>query len=283
MKRQPLALLLVCAVAVTALLGSRTNWFGLRSASRGAQPPSGRRPTVTSRAPEPRPAPRSRGLSARSASAGASASSGRSATPASSPRRRSSAATPSTSRTCEATSSRFDRATGELRWERRYAAATTGRTGSHSRTVASTAPPTRGVRARRGDRARVWRRRLATATSSSSTSRRSSRTGRVHRDIGLPPGGRGAVYAFDATTGDVTLEVRHDRRPWRIRRGGRRRHLEPVVGRSRPRVSGTANPGSVGRIARAAERRRVPGPRALHGLARRARRRARGGCSGTTR
>ena len=36
MKRQPLALLLVCAVAVTALLGSRTSWFGLRSASPSA-------------------------------------------------------------------------------------------------------------------------------------------------------------------------------------------------------------------------------------------------------
>ena len=36
MKRQPLALLLVCAVAVTALLGSRTSWFGLRSASQSA-------------------------------------------------------------------------------------------------------------------------------------------------------------------------------------------------------------------------------------------------------
>src|SRR4051794_26514374 len=36
MKRQPLALLLVCAVALTALLGSRTDWFGLHGVSQGA-------------------------------------------------------------------------------------------------------------------------------------------------------------------------------------------------------------------------------------------------------
>ena len=64
----------------------------------------------------------------------------------------------------------------------------------------------------------------------------------------------------------------------------RRRRLESRVRRRRrSRLRRDLEPRAVGRLEGAPERRRVPRPRALHRLARRARRRDRRGCSGTTR
>ena len=169
----------------------------------------------------------------------------------------------------------LDEATGRLLWRKRFAqrnggpnglAAGYGRIYGNTSRAAFALDASRASSSGCADSCIDGRRR--------STSRRIAANGLVYTStIGRPPGGRGVIYALDAATGRVRWTFDTILGTWAVpaeAAGGGA--WWPLSRRSRTRVRRQLESISVGRHAAASERRRVPRPRALHGLAARARR-----------
>ena len=107
--------------------------------------------------------------------------------------------------------------------------------------------------------------------SSSSTSRPSPGTASSSSArSGYPRAGRGAIYALDGATGAVRWKFDTITDPWRfpLEAGGGGLWYPPSIDATAALYLRQLEPGALGWDAAAAERRLVPGPGALHGLAR---------------
>jgi outer membrane protein assembly factor BamB len=216
MKRQPLALLLVGAVAVTALLGSRTSWFGFRSDSQSA--------TAEWSAPN-------RDLASTRATPGASLSGpdrplrvrwrfrlrgkvGFSGVFASTP-------VVSGGRVyiqdLNSNVSAVSLGDGILLWTHRYDRPDGGPNGvtvSGGMIVGNTDTTAFALDA--GDGSELWQRRL-TSSANPITIAPTVANGTVYTSsTGQAPGGRGAIYALDLSTGRVKWRFDTIAEPWRF-------------------------------------------------------------------
>ncbi len=103
--------------------------------------------------------------------------------------------------------------------------------------------------------------------------------------LGFPPTGRGAIYALDAETGAVRWKFVTIKEPWTfpLETGGGGAWNPVSVDDAGSSLRGQLEPGTVGRHAGAAERRRCSRGRCCTPTRCSCWTRARGGCSGTTR
>jgi alcohol dehydrogenase (cytochrome c) len=216
MKRQPLALLLVCAVAATALLGSRTSWFGLRSVSRSAAaewPAPNRDLASTRSAPGPslRGPERTLRVRWRFRLRGKVGFSGVFAS------------TPVVRggrvyiQDLNSNVFALALADGRLLWTHRYDRPDGGPNGvsvSGGLVVGNTDTSAFALDADDGHE--IWRRRL-TSSPNPITIAPTVANGRVYTSsTGQAPGGRGVVYALDLTTGRVEWRFDTIAAPWRF-------------------------------------------------------------------
>ena len=171
----------------------------------------------------------------------------------------------------------LDRATGKVRWVRRYRAPNEGPNGlavDRRRVYGATDSDAFALSAATGRQ--LWSRHLTSATEQFVDIAPVVWEGLVFTStIGFPPGGQRRDLRARRRDGRRALEVRHDPGPVALPvRGRRRRALVPGLGRrAGAALRGDRQPGAMGRLAAASERRSVPRPGAVHGLAARARRR----------
>jgi len=144
----------------------------------------------------------------------------------------------------------LDRAAGTVRWERRYGFRNDGPNGLASgdgRIYGGTDSEVFALDAATGRE--LWRRHLATATEQFVDVAPVFWNGLVFTGtVGYPPGGRGAVYAFDAKTGDVRWRFDTIAEPWlmpMLAGGGGIWYPVSIDGDGRLYV-GTSNPGPWG-------------------------------------
>jgi outer membrane protein assembly factor BamB len=144
----------------------------------------------------------------------------------------------------------LDRTTGTLRWERRYGFRNDGPNGlafDDGRIYGGTDTDAFALDAKSGRE--LWRRHLTSATEQFLDVAPVFWQGLVFTGtIGYPPGGRGAAYALDATTGDVRWKFDTVAEPWALPAeagGGGVWYPVSIDGDGRVYL-GTANPGPWG-------------------------------------
>jgi outer membrane protein assembly factor BamB len=144
----------------------------------------------------------------------------------------------------------LDRATGAVRWEKRYGFRNDGPNGIASgdgRIYGGTDSEAFALDAKSGRE--LWRRHLTSATEQFVNVAPVLWEGLVFMGtVGYPPGGRGAAYALDAKTGDVRWKFDTIARPWQMPMqagGGGIWYPVSIDGDGRLYL-GTANPGPWG-------------------------------------
>jgi outer membrane protein assembly factor BamB len=112
----------------------------------------------------------------------------------------------------------LDRSTGALRWQKRYSAPNEGPNGlfvDTQRVYGATDSDAFALSASTGRQ--LWRRHLTSADEQLIDVAPVAWRGLVFvSTVGYPPGGRGAIYALDATTGSVRWKFVTIERPWRF-------------------------------------------------------------------
>lgn len=139
----------------------------------------------------------------------------------------------------------LDRRTGRVRWARLTNAANDGPNGvavQGGRLFAATDTTAFSLDARTGRR--LWARRLATRAEQFVNIAPVADRGRVYyATVGVPPGGRGAVYALDARSGKRLWRFATVPRPWATHRAGGGGAWNPLsVDRAGRVYVGVANP-----------------------------------------
>ena len=169
----------------------------------------------------------------------------------------------------------LDLETGRLVWRHRFNASTPGPNGlaaADGRVYGNTDSSAFALDAKTGRL--IWRRFLVTQTARYVEIAAQVAHGTVYTStIGLPPNGKGVLYALDAATGAIRWRLSTIEKPWRIRfeaGGGGAWYPPSVAGANR--VLGRRQPVPLWRDPRAPKRRRVRRAGALHRLAARARR-----------
>jgi alcohol dehydrogenase (cytochrome c) len=143
----------------------------------------------------------------------------------------------------------LDRATGAVRWEKRYGFRNDGPNGIASgdgRIYGGTDSEAFALDAKSGRE--LWRRHLTSATEQFVNVAPVLWEGLVFMGtVGYPPGGRGAAYALDAKTGDVRWKFDTIARPWQMpMQAGGGGIWYPVSIDDGRLYLGTANPGPWG-------------------------------------
>ena len=158
----------------------------------------------------------------------------------------------------------LDRATGKLRWERRYGFRNDGPNGlalGDGRIYGETDSEAFALDAKTGHE--LWRRHLTSATEQFVDVAPVFWEGLVLiSTVGYPPGGRGAAYALDAKTGDVRWKFDTIKEPWARPMdagGGGIWYPVSVDGDGRLYL-GTANPGPWGGSPKLPNGGAFPGP-----------------------
>ncbi len=131
----------------------------------------------------------------------------------------------------------------------------------------------------------VWRRFLVTPTARYIDIAPQVANGLVYvSTIGLPPNGRGILFALDVNTGSIRWRLSTIKDNWNVpKRGRRRRRVGDAECRRRRRLLGNDESVSVRRQSRPSEWRRPRGRESLHGFAARRSTRTPASSSGTTR
>ena len=180
----------------------------------------------------------------------------------------------------------LDLQTGRLQWRHLFSATNEGPNGlavDGGRVYGATDSTAFALDAKTGRL--LWRRFVVTAAARFVDVAPLVADGIVYMStIGLPPNGKGVLYALDAATGAVRWKFDDDQGavdgPVR---GRRRRRVVPAERRRRRRLLGHDEPVPVRRDPGAPERRRLRRAGAVHRLAARARRPDAARSSGTTR
>jgi outer membrane protein assembly factor BamB len=140
----------------------------------------------------------------------------------------------------------LERSTGTVRWTHRYSARNEGPNGlavDDSRVYGSTDSDAFALSAATGGE--LWRRHLTSASEQFVDVAPVVWEGLVFTStVGLPPGGRGAIYALDAATGAVRWKFDTIEKPWRYPRvaGGGGAWFPVSVDEEGRLYAGTANP-----------------------------------------
>ncbi|MQA74856.1 MAG: PQQ-binding-like beta-propeller repeat protein [Solirubrobacterales bacterium] len=158
----------------------------------------------------------------------------------------------------------LDLASGRLVWETRPRAPNTGPNGlafGYGRVYAATDAAAFALDAKTGRR--TWRTRLAGPSEQFVQTAPLVADGLVYMStVGLPPGGRGALYALDADDGRIIWRFATIREPWRFPRlaGGGGAWYPPSADGEGRVYTGTSNPGPWGGTPELPNGAAFPGP-----------------------